>query len=615
MKDSGEDLLQSTGSRDSVKDDLEKLAMYENLVHHAGIGIGYWDINGNLLIMNKCGADRMGMDPSEMIGKNMVDLFGEELGRVYSERIGKSLDSDEHLVFEDEILMPTGMKQFFRSTYKCIRDASGNPQGVHIFSEDLTAEKEMDEKKEETRRRMEWLLEGIPDCVYVHDFKGNIVMVNEASVTSLGYSRAELMRKNIWDLDPNIITEKHKQEIWLKLERGDMETIRTFHVSKEGREIPMEVRLSLNELDGKDIIIAIARNIKDRIRLEERMKSFLDSSPDISFVKDRDLNYILVNQAYLRYFDLEEKDVIGRKDHELLKGNLAGQCRVSDLRAIETGEMIISEEMGEGKSFLETRKFPVRIDDNEFGVGGIIRDITEKRLAEISVKEEMERAELYLDLLGHDICNLHQGILTGMQIMTGSERGSSNYEVGRRSVEGLIKRSMKLVSDVQFISRLRETELDLREVDLGEMMHEIPTRFKDRFPAKDLDVELVCPGECSSVLAEPMVEYLFSNLIHNAVKFQDGKARVRITGEVEDGYMRIEIQDWGPGISDDMKENIFGRFVVHGNKGRTGLGLSIVRALVDRYNGRILVRDRVEGDHTRGASFVVWLPLAREELK
>jgi signal transduction histidine kinase len=72
--------------------------------------------------------------------------------------------------------------------------------------------------------------------------------------------------------------------------------------------------------------------------------------------------------------------------------------------------------------------------------------------------------------------------------------------------------------------------------------------------------------------------------------------------------VRIEISDRGPGIPDTMKKDLFKRYGIKSQKTRTGLGLSIVKALVDRYNGSIMVSDRISGKPEEGVKFIIWIP-------
>ena len=108
---------------------------------------------------------------------------------------------------------------------------------------------------------------------------------------------------------------------------------------------------------------------------------------------------------------------------------------------------------------------------------------------------------------------------------------------------------------------------------------------------------------------------MFSNIVGNSIKHSTGSVNVlMILSTVSYGgkdHARISIEDDGPGIPDEMKEKIFARSL-HGLTRRTGhgLGLYLVKRIVEDHGGKVWAEDRVPGDHTQGARFVVLLPIS-----
>ncbi|HIJ16767.1 MAG TPA: HAMP domain-containing histidine kinase, partial [Thermoplasmata archaeon] len=121
------------------------------------------------------------------------------------------------------------------------------------------------------------------------------------------------------------------------------------------------------------------------------------------------------------------------------------------------------------------------------------------------------------------------------------------------------------------------------------------------------------------IRANNYINDLFLNVISNAVKFDTAKmVRVDVTvDEVKDtrgDFWVVSVTDRGRGIPDDRKRTVFERFATGatGVKG-FGLGLSIVGTIIEKFQGRIWVEDRVRGDFTKGAVFKVMLPKARPQ--
>jgi len=115
--------------------------------------------------------------------------------------------------------------------------------------------------------------------------------------------------------------------------------------------------------------------------------------------------------------------------------------------------------------------------------------------------------------------------------------------------------------------------------------------------------------------ANPLIKEVFINLVDNAVKHSRDPVRIGIAmSRVNRNgrqYNRVAIEDNGPGIPDERKDEVFHRLKRGQTKARVlGLGLYIVKTLVDSFDGIVEVEDRVEGDYTQGSRFVVILPCA-----
>jgi signal transduction histidine kinase len=117
------------------------------------------------------------------------------------------------------------------------------------------------------------------------------------------------------------------------------------------------------------------------------------------------------------------------------------------------------------------------------------------------------------------------------------------------------------------------------------------------------------------VEANELLKDAFVNLIANAVKHSDEEKPLTVNVKAEPvkengkKYYRCTVEDDGPGIPDGLKSKLFHRFQRGTTKAHgKGLGLYLVRTLVEGYHGKVWVEDRVTGDHTKGARFVIMLP-------
>jgi PAS domain S-box-containing protein len=130
-----------------------------------------------------------------------------------------------------------------------------------------------------------------------------------------------------------------------------------------------------------------ARIAKELQASEALHRTFIDSSSDMAFLKDARFRHLIANQALCRFCGRSQSEIRGRTDYELLPRAAAARCRRSDRAVLKQGRMIVQEE-AIGDRVFETRKFPVRLAGGASGIGGYIRDISERRRLE----KAMERS-------------------------------------------------------------------------------------------------------------------------------------------------------------------------------------------------------------------------------
>ena len=181
----------------------------------------------------------------------------------------------------------------------------------------------------------------------------------------------------------------------------------------------------------------------------------------------------------------------------------------------------------------------------------------------------------------------------------GNTKANLLLKVARRSAS----ESINLTKEVKLLSRILSEQPVLHSIDVKSNIDAAIDIIKDLFPNKSIEVKKSINSHY--LLASELFKMIFVNLLHNSVRLQGDKPIIEIESITERTNVIITISDHVPGIPDEMKSNLFKRFGIKGQKTRTGLGLSIVNALVEIYNGTIEVRDRVKGNHSLGAKFIM----------
>ena len=151
-----------------------------------------------------------------------------------------------------------------------------------------------------------------------------------------------------------------------------------------------------------------------------------------------------------------------------------------------------------------------------------------------------------------------------------------------------------------------------KRLDLAQLMTDVTRRFS--LQAREKLVEIIERIEpVPAIIGDPVkLSWVISNLLGNALRYTPAGGSIEVTARTNNDATRLEVADSGPGIPADMRDYIFERFVQYGadgaEKGSAGLGLSIVKEIVEAHGGRIFV----EANNSHGSRFIVEIPAALE---
>ncbi|GBE55539.1 phytochrome-like protein cph1 [archaeon BMS3Bbin15] len=240
-----------------------------------------------------------------------------------------------------------------------------------------------------------------------------------------------------------------------------------------------------------------------------------------------------------------------------------------------------------------------------------MRDITERKHAEEAIKkyakelEEVNRLkDTFLDIMHHDLLNPLGTAMGYLDLLmdTEDQEIKSELEVVNRN----ISRAIDLIESATRLSKLQsKNSLELEDINLREIVDRCIENFSYEASKAGMKIENRITQPIS-VKANKIIEEVFSNLISNAIKYASEGTKVIIEAEEKENSLRIKVKDFGKGIKDSSKQEIFERFrrkEKRSIKG-SGLGLAIASRIVELHSGKIWVEDNPEG----GAVFVVEIP-------
>jgi PAS domain S-box-containing protein len=264
------------------------------LMKNSTDGIHMIDVEGNLLEANDAFCNMLGYTPAEAARLNVADwnaqLSAEELRECLGKLIGKSTMLETVHRRKDGSLVDVE-----------VSTASVEIEGQHLFfaaSRDITERK----RAEEELKLSAQLLNSTTDSVFLIDFDGNFVYVNEAAWKSRGYTQDELMAINVSELTTPQFSKLVAPRIKELLENGHV-IIESEHRCKDGSVMSVEVSSRIIESGGRKLILSSSRDITERKKTEAMMmqhKLVIDTSIDGFWVNDMLGNLREANEAYAK---------------------------------------------------------------------------------------------------------------------------------------------------------------------------------------------------------------------------------------------------------------------------------------------------------------------------
>jgi two-component system OmpR family sensor kinase len=243
------------------------------------------------------------------------------------------------------------------------------------------------------------------------------------------------------------------------------------------------------------------------------------------------------------------------------------------------------------------------------GGGGLAIGIVEARAIErarraerVTVRaEHLDAQREWLDylnsLLRHEVLN-NANVIEGYASILAREHDDTPTADKLDVIQAQSRRMIDVIDDVRVLVEAADVDPELDPVRLGELLTEEANDLRESYPDADIDVSV---PEGTRVRADGLLGRVFANLLSNAIEHNDGdRPRVWVTAERAGETVLVRVRDDGPGIPEGKRDRLFDR---EGAR-RHGLGLYLVRTLVERYDGTVELTDTGPG----GSTFTVELP-------
>lgn len=355
---------------------------------------------------------------------------------------------------------------------------------------------------------------------------------------------------------------------------------------------------------------------EERFRIAQELS--LDAFTLLDAVRDArgrllDFRWRYVNPAAAQLLQRPREALVGARLLEVLPGNkTASELFERYVQVVETGEPHDLEIRYEADGIHGWfRNMAVKLND---GVAVYFSDITARKAAEEALKTANRHKDEFLATLAHELRNPLAPIRTAAQLLRLKQPYDPDLQRARDIIDRQVQHLTRLVDDLLDISRVNRDKITLQSqpLELAAVVARAVEASAPLMEARKHRLIITSPPPGLRLEGDEVrLVQVLTNLLDNAAKYSPDGARVWLTAERQGQQVVIRVKDEGVGIPPELLPHIFDLFVqgkqgLDRPQGGLGIGLALVKRLVEMHGGRIQAR---VNDPGRGSEFLVWLPL------
>ena len=584
---------------------------------------------GKLIEVNDTFVNATGYSREEAIGKTTLELGlwknpRERKAEMQTVRQAGQISNVEY-VFQTK----TGGEIIGLLSAELI-EIGGEPFALTVI-QDITERKTAEQTIRESEERYRILAETASDAIIRIDATSTIEYTNTAVENVFGYAAEELVGQPLTMLMPEELRERHLAGFAHYLKTGEKNlnwlSIEVPAQHKDGHHFPLEISFGEYHQGSRRFFIGIARDIterkhsEDKLReSEEQLRALADSIPQLAWMAEADGFIFWYNRRWYEYTATTPEEMEGWgwqtvHDEEMLPKVL--KRWQTSIRTGEPFEMEFPLRRGADKIFrwFLTRVVPIH-DSN----GKIVRwfgtntDVEELRQSRLQAEQANRLKDEFLATLSHELRTPLNAILGWSKMLQTNNLGEDGAKKAVATIERNARSQNQLIEDLLDVSRIitGKLRLDIRAVDLPNVITAAIDAVRPAAEAKNIHLQILLDPRAGPISGDPdRLQQIIWNLLSNAVKFTPKNGRIQIRLERINSHIEIVVSDTGKGIEPEFLPNVFDRFSQSDGSmtrrhGGLGLGLAIVRQLVELHGGTVSVESD-GSDH--GTTFTVSLPL------
>ncbi|MFZ4741307.1 MAG: PAS domain S-box protein, partial [Bacteroidales bacterium] len=550
----------------------------------------------------------------------------------------------------DAVVEAPDIPLWIRALIFPLKDSAGKPERFVFMHENITERKQAYEALRESQERFKMVAENFPDGIIVlYDSEFRYIFAEGLGLSEIGLSKEMLLGKKPRDLFPSEFCDILEQNI----RNAFNGTKETFGIELENRyfsETVLPVKNTNNEIIA---VIGVINNITQQKKAEEALresqtnyKELFESNSDgisIFYINTNSIsNIVALNENAAKMLGYSREEMLLKNPNELEKDITLEKIEIRANEIVNKGftnfETIILHKNG-NEINVEIKVVLINYN-NRPALMNIVRDITDRKLAELELIKSKEKAEeserlksAFLANMSHEIRTPMNGILGFAEVLKDPDLSGEQQQKYLGIIEKSGVRMLNIINDIIDISKIEAglMKVSITESNINEQIEYIYTFFKPEVEAKGM--QLFFKNELPAKLAiiqtdREKIYAILTNLVKNAIKYtHKGSIEfgyiykdsiTQISDKMEGAFSRTPelqffVKDTGIGIPEDRQQAIFERFIQADVSDRrayqgAGLGLSITKAYIELLGGKIWV----ESEEGIGSCFYFTIPYIHE---
>jgi PAS domain S-box-containing protein len=603
-------------------------------VENTPLAVIEWDHEFRVLRWSPAAEKLFGWKAAEVLGKRFSEwnfVVADDVEAVNEVGNRQNQGTEHHGISRNRNYTRLGAVVNCEWYNSALYDPNGKLVSVLSLVLDVTVATRIEEALRKSEAQYRLLFESNPHAMWVYDLETRrFLAVNNAAIQHYGYSREEFLSMTIHQIRPREDIEllnEYLSNVNPQFNRaGEWR-----HQKKDGTIINVEITSNRLDFEGRRAVFVLANDVTERKKAEravreseDRYRDLVDNSHELICTHDLAGRVISVNPWASRVLGYPREKLIGMNIRDGLLPEYRSQFDeyIEEVKTKGSARGVMQIRTATGETRLWEYYNTLRTEGVETPiVRGMAHDATERRQALEREKEARLEAEAanrvkdeFLSTLSHELRTPLTAIMGWSNLLLHGEVEESRHRQALETIARNANSQCQLIDDLLEVSRIitGKLRLDFAACELHPVIEAAADSVRPAAEAKSVSLQLTLDPHVGPVFGDrERLQQIVWNLLSNGVKFTPSGGEVSVTLKRVGSEVEFSVTDSGAGIKPEFLPHVFDRFrQADGSTTRAhgglGLGLSIVRHLVELHGGVVAADSRGPGT---GATFTVRLPL------